>query len=73
MNEYFNEKIVYYRLLLTFGLTAISGCFAWFFVNFANTDTKHLLLNLFSIIILFVAVGIVLFKLRYYIKQLKEK
>jgi len=52
MIEFYKEKLIFYRLLLTFTMTAISGCLAWFFVNYLTCTAVQTIVNLITIICL---------------------
>ena len=52
MIELYKEKLTFYRLLLTFTVTAISGCAAWFFVNYTTCTVVQAVVNFATIICL---------------------
>ena len=41
MNEYYKEKIGFYKLLLTLLATAFYGTFGWYFVNYKTILLKE--------------------------------
>lgn len=49
MIDSYKEKLTFYRLLLTFTLTAVSGCAAWLFVNYLTCTTIQIFINLAAI------------------------
>ncbi len=52
MIEFYKEKLTFYRLLLTFTMTAISGCAAWFFINYLTCTVLQTIVNLTAILCL---------------------
>lgn len=52
MIEFYKEKLIFYRLLLTFTMTAISGCIAWLFINYLTCTAMQATVNLTAIICL---------------------
>ncbi len=71
MNDFYKEKISYYKLLLTFSITAIYGMIGWYFGR--NIELNEILktaaiLAAFAVI---VSIGAIVYKIRYYTEKLK--
>lgn len=70
--EYFKQKVGWYRHLFTI-FTAINiGCVAWFISNFDNAHKEFLILDLTAVLISVAILGIVSNKVIKYIKLLRE-
>ncbi len=72
MIEYYKEKLMFYRLLLTFAITAASGCVAWFFAQYSTSDPEHLAFNIAAIICLAALITSFTMRIRFYHNKLKE-
>ncbi len=71
MKDFLKEKISYYKLLLTFSITAIYGIIGWYFGR--NTELGNILTTaaVFVLITIVVSIGAIVHKIRFYTDKLK--
>lgn len=69
MVEFYKEKLIFYRLLLTFAITAFSGCIAWIFTQYPNYTTVQASFDILAVLCL----GILIIKIIGTIKFYQDK
>jgi hypothetical protein len=72
MENLYREKLTLYRLFLTFGLTAFSGCVAWFFVNVETVKYWQKVGSLSGIILIILLICFIIYRIRINLNKLKE-
>jgi hypothetical protein len=70
--EYFKQKVEYYRLLFTLFFAVEAGCIAWFINNFNKTYREFLTLDVLAILGVTATLIFTNLKIRGYIKRLRE-
>ncbi len=73
MNEYYKEKIGFYKLLLTLLTTAFLGTFGWFFTNYRELFVIDIILSIIGLILIFSFILACIFKIRVYTNKLKKE
>ncbi|OLA94172.1 MAG: hypothetical protein BHW64_05000 [Candidatus Melainabacteria bacterium LEY3_CP_29_8] len=73
MNEYFKEKISWYKMYAVFLLAAVSGVAAWIFNNLTNSNLFYTIVAGFALLCLFCAIIAIEIRVRYYFKQIYKK
>lgn len=73
MSDFLKEKISYYKLLLTFFVTALYGITGWYFnKNFSISNAMTTLLML-SFIGMLISMSVIVHKIRYYTNKLEDE
>jgi len=70
--EFFNQKLTWLRLWLTFALTVESACIAWFVSNCNKTVKFFLYADLLAVCGLFILAVIINHKIRKNIKVMRN-
>lgn len=73
MKDFLKEKISYYKLLLTFFVTALFGMSGWYFSNRNSMGDLFTILAIFGFIAIITLVATAIYKIRFYIDKLKEE
>lgn len=73
MNDFLKEKISYYKLLLTFFVTALYGITGWYFANKHAIGSTLATFTIFGFIAIVISIGAIIYKIRFYTEQLKEE
>mgnify|MGYP004673740717 FL=1 len=71
-NDLCKEKISWYKLLFTLMSTALVACISWIVSNINYPLKVVILLNGISIVVIAMSMSAVVYKIRYYFKQLGE-
>jgi len=71
--KYFEHKIGWYRQLFTLFFAVEIGCIAWLIANYNKTIEEIIILDLITILIISSILGIMISKVKKYIKLLKEE
>ena len=72
MVELYKEKLIFYRLLLTFAITAMSGCLAWIFTQYSICTTLQIIVNSTVILFLGIFISKTVMSINFYHKKIKE-
>ncbi len=70
--EYYKQKVSYYRQWLTLFFAVEVGCIAWFVTNFNKAYKEFLTLDVFVILGLTSVLVFLNLKIRDYIKRLRD-
>ncbi len=71
MKDFLKEKISYYKLLLTFSITAFYGIVGWYSSKDFNIDNAMKMLMIFIIGFVSIGIGIFIYKIRFYLNELR--
>ena len=71
-NDLCKEKISWYKLLFTLMSTALVACISWIVSNINYPLKVVILLNGISIVVIAMSMSAVVYKIRYYVKQLGD-
>lgn len=72
MNEYFKEKISWYKMYAVFLLAALSGVVAWVFNNKITASNNDIIIALLSLIFLCILLLGIELRVRHYFKSIKN-
>ncbi len=72
MNEYYKEKIGFYKLLLTLLATAFYGTFGWYFVNYKTILLKEAIVSVFGMFFIFSFILASVVKIRFYTDKMRK-
>ena len=72
MNEYFKEKISWYKMYAVFLLAALSGVVAWVFNNKTTASNNDIIIALLSLIFLCILLLGIELRVRHYFKSSKN-
>jgi len=71
--EFLKEKIGWYKLLFTLLSTVSVGNVSWFIASYKTSPKTIIAIDLLLIPIMFTGLGIMIYKVRFYLKKLEEK
>lgn len=66
------EKISWYRHLFNFAAAINFACFSWFVANYNKTLKSFLIIDVIAIIFSFIAISVLIYKIKKHIKILGE-
>lgn len=70
--SFYKEKLTFYRLLLTFVITAISGCTAWVFVQYPACGIPKTAVTIITIAALGVLALKLIMSIKFCLGKIKE-
>lgn len=73
MIEFCKEKISYYKLLLTFSITAIYGIVGWYFGRSTEFSNIIKMAAVFVFIAIIMSIATIVYKIRFYTDKLREE
>ncbi len=72
MNEYYKEKIGFYKLLLTLLSTAFYGVIGWYFVNYKTIFLNEAIISIFGMFFIFSFILASVIKIRFYTEKMRK-
>ncbi len=72
MVDFYKEKLIFYRLLLTFAMTAISGCVAWLFTHYLNCTLMQVVINLAAVLCLLALGAKTVMSIKFCLSKIEE-
>lgn len=72
INDYFKEKISWYKMYAVFILAAVSGVAAWIFNNKKTALNNDIFLAIITLIFLSILLAAIEFRVRHYFKNIKS-
>lgn len=72
MNEYFKEKISWYKMYAVFLLAALSGVITWVLNNKTTASNNDIIIALLSLIFLCILLLGIELRVRHYFKNIKN-
>lgn len=73
MKDFLKEKISYYKLLLTFFVTALYGITGWYFNKNFSLGNAMVTLLILAFIGILISMAITVHKIRYYTYKLEDE
>ena len=67
------EKLSWYKLLFTMLITIFIGNISWFMSSYRSFSKTILLIDMFIELLMVFAIGIVVYKVRFYLNKLGDK
>jgi hypothetical protein len=71
--KYFEHKVEWYKQLFTLFFAVNVGCIAWLIANYTKVIKELVILDILTISVILSVLGLINFKVRNYMKRLREK